>query len=62
MIVSRPTVDVTQIEEGKDFIYTAVVAVKPEVTLGQYKGVEVQKVKADVTDADIEAEIKQREK
>ena len=57
VIVSRPTVDVTQIEEGKDFIYTAVVAVKPEVTLGQYKGVEVQKVKADVTDADIDAEI-----
>ena len=57
VIVSRPTVDVTQIEEGKDFIYTAVVDVKPEVTLGQYKGVEVQKVKADVTDADIDAEI-----
>ena len=57
VIVSRPTVDVTQIEEGKDFIYTAVVAVKPEVTLGQYKGVEVQKVKAEVTDADIDAEI-----
>ena len=39
VIVSRPTVDVTQIEEGKDFIYTAVVAVKPEVNLCQYKGV-----------------------
>ena len=38
-------------------IYTAEVAVKPEVTLGEYKGVEVQKVKADVTDADIEAEL-----
>lgn len=56
-IVSRPTVDVTQIEEGKSFIYTAVVAVKPEVTLGEYKGVEVQRVKADVTDEDVEAEI-----
>ena len=56
-IVSRPTVDVVQIEEGKDFIYTAVVAVKPEVTLGEYKGVEVQKVKAEVTDADVEAEL-----
>lgn len=56
-IVSRPTVDVTQIEEGKNFIYTAVVAVKPEVTLGEYKGVEVQKVKAEVTEKDIEDEI-----
>ena len=56
-IVSRPTVDVEQIEEGKNFIYTALVAVKPEVTLGEYKGVEVQKVKAEVTDADVEAEL-----
>ena len=45
-------------EEGKNLIYTAVVAVKPEVTLGEYKGVEVQRVKSDVTDADIEAELK----
>lgn len=57
-IVSRPTVDITQIEEGKDFIYTAVVAVKPEVTLGEYKGVEVERVKADVTEEDIMAELK----
>lgn len=56
-IVSRPIVDVEQIEEGSNFIYTAVVAVKPEVTLGEYKGIEVQKVKADVTEEDIEAEI-----
>ena len=56
-IVSRPTVDVEQIEEGKNLIYTATVAVKPEVTLGEYKGVEVQKVKAEVTDADVEAEL-----
>lgn len=56
-IVSRPMVDVEQIEEGKNFIYTAVVAVKPDVTLGEYKGIEVQKVKADVTEEDIEAEI-----
>ena len=56
-IVSHPTVDVTQIEEGKNFIYTAVVAVKPEVTLGQYKGIEIQRVKAEVTDEDIDAEI-----
>lgn len=57
-IVSRPTVDVEQIEEGKNFIYTAVVAVKPEVTLGEYKGVEVQKVKAEVTEEDIERKLK----
>ncbi len=56
-IVSRPEISVEQIEEGKNLIYTAEVAVKPEVTLGEYKGVEVQKVKADVTDADIEAEL-----
>ena len=56
-IVSRPIVDVEQIEEGSNFIYTAVVAVKPEVTLGEYKGIEVQKVKADVTEEDVEAEI-----
>ena len=56
-IVSRPAVSIEQIEEGKSFIYTAKVAVKPEVTLGQYKGVEVQKTKSDVTEEDIETEI-----
>lgn len=62
-IVSRPSVSIEQIEEGKSFIYTATVAVKPEVTLGQYKGVEVQKTKSEVTEEDIETEIKRaREK
>lgn len=42
-IVSRPSISIEEIEEGKAFVYTAVVAVKPEVTLGEYKGVEVQK-------------------
>lgn len=56
-IVSRPDVDVVEIGEGKNFVYTAVVAVKPEVTLGEYKGVEVEKAKAEVTDEDVEAEI-----
>lgn len=56
-IVSRPSVSLEQIEEGKSLVYTATVAVKPEVTLGEYKGVEVQKAKAEVTDEDIEAEI-----
>ena len=62
-IVSRPSISIEEIEEGKAFVYTAVVAVKPEVTLGQYKGVEVQKTKSDVTEEDIETEIKRaREK
>ncbi|MDO4328897.1 MAG: trigger factor [Lachnospiraceae bacterium] len=56
-IVSRPEVDVIQIEKGKPFIYTATVAVKPEVTLGQYKGVEVEKASEEVTDEDVAAEL-----
>lgn len=56
-IVSRPEIDVEQIEKGKDFIFTAVVAVKPEVELGKYRGVEVDKVEAEVTDAEIDAEL-----
>ena len=62
-IVSRPSNSIEEIEEGKAFVYTAVVAVKPEVTLGEYKGVEVQKTKSEVTEEDIETEIKRaREK
>jgi len=57
-IVSMPKIDVTQMEKGKDFIFTAEVAVKPEVTLGQYKGVEVEKTTSAVTDDEIDAEIK----
>lgn len=57
-IVSRPEIDVVQVEKGKDMIYTATVAVKPEVTLGEYKGIEVEKASAEVTDEDIEAELK----
>lgn len=56
-IVSRPMVDVEKIGEGEALVYTAVVAVKPEVTLGEYKGLEVQNVTADVTDEDIAAEL-----
>lgn len=56
-VVSRPEVDITQMEKGKDFIYTATVAVKPEVTLGDYKGIEIEKVEAEVTDEDVEAEL-----
>lgn len=57
-IVSRPEIDVVQIEKGKEFIYTATVAVKPEVTLGEYKGLEVEKASAEVTDEDVEKELK----
>ncbi|MBR4815955.1 MAG: trigger factor, partial [Lachnospiraceae bacterium] len=55
--VSRPEIDLVKIEKGSEFIYTAVVAVKPEVKLGTYKGVEVEKHEAEVTDAEIDAEI-----
>ena len=57
-IVSRPEIGIEQIEKGKTFIYTALVAVKPEVTLGQYKGVEVDKVEVSVTDEEVEADLK----
>ena len=57
-IVSQPKIDITQIEKGKPFIFTAEVALKPEVTLGEYKGVTVDKIEVTVTDEDIEAEIK----
>lgn len=56
-VVSRPSIDVEQIEKGKPFIFTAEVAVKPEITLAQYKGIEVEKKDTVVTEADIEEEI-----
>ncbi len=57
-IVSRPEISIEQVEKGKTMIYTALVAVKPEVTLGEYKGIEVPKAKPEVTEADVEAELK----
>lgn len=57
-ITSAPKIDVTQIEAGKPFIFTAEVALKPEVTLGAYKGVEIDKVEVEVTDEDVEEQIK----
>ena len=61
-IVSRPVIDVTQLESGKDFIFTAEVAVKPEVTLADYVGLEVPKTETEVTDDEVNAEIdKERE-
>ena len=56
-IVSRPEVDIEQIEKGKSMIYTAVVAVKPEIKLGEYKGIEVEKRTAEVTESEIDAEV-----
>lgn len=61
-VVSRPKIDVTQIEKGKSFIFTAEVAVKPEVTLGTYMGIQVAKEDVSVTDEELDAEIdKERE-
>ena len=57
-VLSRPGIDLVQIEKGKPFIYTATVAVKPEVTLGQYKGVEVERASEEVTDEDVDRELK----
>ena len=57
--VSRPNIDIVQIEKGKDLIYTAVVQTKPEVELGKYKGIEIPKIVYKVTDESIEEELKQ---
>ncbi len=56
-IVSAPKIDVTQLEAGKPFIFTAEVALKPEVTLGQYNGVTVDKIEVAVTDEEVDEEI-----
>ena len=61
-LVSRPEVSIVQIEKGKPFIFTAEVAVKPEVELGQYKGIEVEKQDTAATDEEVDKEIdKERE-
>lgn len=60
-IVSQPEIDVVQAEPGKAFIFTAEVAVKPEVALGDYKGLEVPKSDVEVTDEDVDAEIKKEQ-
>ena len=62
-LVSRPVIDIEQIEKGKPFIFTAEVAVKPEVTLGEYKGLEVAKTDVEVSEEEVAAELeKEREK
>ena len=61
-IVSSPEIDVTQIEKGKSFIFTATVALKPELKLGKYKGVKVEAAEVTVTDEEVDAKIeKERE-
>ena len=55
--VSRPDIDITQMEKGKDLIFTAIVQTKPEVTLGKYKGIELKKIEYTVEDKDIDHEI-----
>ena len=61
-IVSHPQIDVVQIESGKPFVFTATVAVKPAVELGEYKGIQVEKAPIEVTDEEIEAQVnKERE-
>lgn len=51
--VSRPEIEITQMEKGKDLIFTAVVQTKPEIKLGKYKGVEVEKIDTSVVAADV---------
>ena len=60
-IVSQPSIDVVQLEKGKAFIFTAEVALKPEVTLGEYKGVEVPKSDLEVTEEEIAGELKREQ-
>lgn len=56
-VVSRPDIEVTQIEKGKDLIFTAVMQTKPQAELGKYKGIEIKKVEYNVSDEDIEHEL-----
>lgn len=60
-IVSQPSIDVVQLEKGKPFIFTAEVALKPEVTLGEYKGLEVPKSELEVTEEEIAGELKREQ-
>ena len=60
-VVSQPKIDVVQMEKGKNFIFTAEVALKPPVDLGKYKGVKIEKIDAEVTDEDIDKEIKREQ-
>lgn len=61
-VVSNPEIDVEQIGKGQNFIFTAVVAIKPEIKIGEYKGVEIEKVPAEVTEDEVMAEILKAQK
>ena len=61
-IVSNPEIEVSEIGKGKDFVFVAKVATKPPVKLAEYKGVEIEKVEVEVTDADVDAEIEKTRK
>ena len=61
-IVSQPSIDVVQLEKGKPFIFTAEVATKPEVTLGEYKGLKVDKISNRVTAKEVEARLEEEQK
>ena len=58
-VVSRPKIDVVTMEKGQDVVFTAVVSTKPEVELGKYKGIEIEKIEYNVEDSDIESNLKQ---
>ena len=58
-IVSKPTIDVVQMEKGQDLIFTAIVSTKPKVKLGEYKGIEIPKIEYNVEDKDVEENLKQ---
>ena len=60
-VVSQPKIDVVQMEKGKNFIFTAEVALKPPVDLGKYKGVKIEKIDTEVTDEDIDKEVKREQ-
>ena len=61
-IVSQPEIDIVQMEKGKPFIFTATVATKPEVTLGEYKGLTFDKVEVEVTEEEVAAKLEEEQK
>ena len=58
-VVSKPQIDIVTMEKGQDLVFTATVATKPEVELGKYKGIEIEKIEYNVEDSDIENNLKQ---
>ena len=56
--VSRPQIDIITMEKGKDLVFTAIVATKPEVKVDKYKGIEIEKIEYNVSDKDVDAELK----